>query len=118
MSDTPLDLDALAAAVAAKLVPLLRPDPDRLLDRTALAKRLGVRGRTVGAMVQKNQLPPPLLCTGGVSRWSWDGVLKFLEARGGRKPRKGRGRYTRRKKTAETQATAGTAEEQTAAEGL
>jgi predicted DNA-binding transcriptional regulator AlpA len=94
-----IDLDALAAALADRVVPLvaqrLRPDAEALLDRPALAERLGVGERTVSAMVAKQQLPQPLLCTGGVSRWSWPQVLRFLEGRQGRRPRRGRGRYGR-----------------------
>jgi hypothetical protein len=32
---------------------------------------------------------------GGCRRWDWSEVRKFLQARSGRRPRKGRGRYRR-----------------------
>jgi hypothetical protein len=93
--DAGFDLDALAAAVAEKLAPLLRQDPEQLLDRKALAERLGVGERTVSGLVARGELPPPVLHTGDIARWSWPSVLRFLEGRGGRRPRKGRGRYDR-----------------------
>jgi hypothetical protein len=92
-------LDSLVAALAERLVPALAQrlsaDADQLLDRPALAGRLGVGQRTVGAMVARQELPPPLLCTGGVSRWSWPQVVKFLESRQGKQRRRGRGRHVR-----------------------
>ena len=95
-----LDLDTLAAALAERVAPLvaqrLRADAEGLLERHALAERLGVGDRTVSAMVARAELPQPLLCTGGVSRWSWPQVLRYLEGRQGRRPRRGRGRYARR----------------------
>ena len=89
------DLDALVDAIAARLAPLLRGDPERLLDRPALAERIGVCARSIGPMVARGELPPPLLHTGGVVRWEWGQVLKYLEARQGRPRRSGRGRYRR-----------------------
>jgi hypothetical protein len=94
-----VDLDALAAALAERLAPLvaqrLRADAEQLLDRPALADRLGVGDRTVGSLVAKGELPPPLLHTGGIARWSWPAVVKYLEGRQGKQRRHGRGRYPR-----------------------
>ena len=67
------DIDRIAAAVAAKL----GPARDALLDRQQLAAKLGVGERTVSAMVQRAELPKPLLHTGGVARWDWGQVLKL-----------------------------------------
>jgi hypothetical protein len=50
---------------------------------------------TVGAMAARGELPPPLLHTSGVARWTWPQVLKYLESRQGRQRRSGRGRYGR-----------------------
>jgi hypothetical protein len=93
--DTGLDLDDLADRLAERLAPLLRHDPEQLLDRPALAVRLGVAERTIGALVARAELPPPLLHTGGLARWSWGEVVKHLAARRGRRLRKGRGRHPR-----------------------
>jgi predicted DNA-binding transcriptional regulator AlpA len=95
VSDTPFDLDTLAGLIAERLAPLLRADPEQLLDRPALAERLGVAERTVSGMVARRELPEPLICTGGVTRWRWADVLKYLESRRGKTKRAGRGRYRR-----------------------
>jgi hypothetical protein len=94
-SNPTLDLDALARAVAERLAPLLRAEAERLLDRPQIAARLGVAERTVSGLVARGDLPPALLHTGGVARWSWGQVVKHLEGRQGRQRRKGRGRYQR-----------------------
>jgi hypothetical protein len=90
-----IDLPSLARLVAEQLAPLLRADADRLLDRHALAERLGVADRTIGGMAARSEIPPPLLHTAGVARWSWHQVLKWLESRQGKRRRTGRGRYSR-----------------------
>jgi predicted DNA-binding transcriptional regulator AlpA len=94
-ADLPGDLDTLVSRLAERLAPLLRPDPERLLDRPALAARLGVGERTIGVLVKRGELPGPLLHTPGTARWSWPQVLKHLQGRQQRKPRHGRGRYRR-----------------------
>jgi hypothetical protein len=93
--DPTTDIGTIVDAMVDRLTPLLRPGPEPLLDRAALAERLGVGERTVGAMVSREELPPPLLHTSGVARWEWGQVVKFLEARQGRQKRTGRGRYRR-----------------------
>jgi hypothetical protein len=94
--DPDLNLPALARLLAEELAPLLRPGAEPLLDRPALARRVGVGERTVSVLVARGELPPPLLHTGGVARWSWPQVVKYLESRQGRRtPRRGRGRYDR-----------------------
>jgi predicted DNA-binding transcriptional regulator AlpA len=95
LPEIPFDLDGIAGTLAVKIAERLHLDAERLLDRTELAERLGIGGRTVSSMVAKQQLPPPLICTGGISRWSWQQVQKYLESRQGRQRRGGRGRYSR-----------------------
>ena len=97
----PLDLDALAEGVAVRLARLLGAERDRLLDRRELAAWLGVSERAVGTMVQNHHLPPPILQTGGVTRWSLPEVQKYLAGRRSSRPRKGRGRYRRTEGSAE-----------------
>jgi hypothetical protein len=89
-----LDLGALAAGLAERLAPLLRHDPEQMLDRAALAARLGLGERTVSSLAARGELPGGFLL-GGCRRWRWEDVLKHLQARSGRKPRRGRGRYSR-----------------------
>jgi predicted DNA-binding transcriptional regulator AlpA len=83
------DLQALVADIAAGLAE--RMQENTLLDRPALARRLGVSERTVSVMVHRGDLPHPLLHTSGVARWSWSQVEKFLVSRQGRKLAKVRG---------------------------
>jgi len=85
------DLDALASLIVERL----RADKEKLIARPELADRLDVSERTVSTMLARGQLPEPLVCTGGITRWSWPDVLKFLAGRQGRRPRKGRGRHRR-----------------------
>jgi hypothetical protein len=85
-----LDLNRLAEAIADKLAQRAG-DLHRLLDRPELARRLGVSERGVTGLANRGELPPGYLI-GGVRRWSWPEVLRFLEARSGRRPRRGRGR--------------------------
>lgn len=88
-----LDIDHLVDRLAERLAPLLRAaDSSRLLDRRELAERISTSERTVSSMVARQELPPPLVHTSGVSRWSWPQVEQFLLARQGRQLRRGRGR--------------------------
>ena len=91
-----LDVDALVQRLTQSIVAHLRVSEDRLLNRAELADRLGVSNRSVGSMVSRQEIPPPLLHTSGIARWSWPTVLKHLAARQGRKHRKGRGIRARR----------------------
>lgn len=68
---------------------------ERLLDCADIAERMSVSERTVRALVARGELPGPLLHTGGIARWDWGVVLKFLQARSEKRIRKGRGRYRR-----------------------
>jgi hypothetical protein len=87
-----INLDALAELVVGKLAERLRTESERLLDRPALAERLGISERAVSAMAARGDIPAGYLI-GGVRRWDWTAVKKYLEARSSRRPRKGRGRY-------------------------
>jgi predicted DNA-binding transcriptional regulator AlpA len=88
-------LEEFAGLLAERLANQLRADADRLLDRPELAERLGVAERTIGTMVNRQELPQPLLHTGGVARWSWDQITRYLESRADRRLRRGRGRHER-----------------------
>jgi excisionase family DNA binding protein len=90
----PLDVAALAEAIAKRLAEHLHADRDRLLDRKQLAERLGLGERTISALVARKELPEPIRLGGSV-RWDWTEVLRFLAARKQRKPRRGRGIYDR-----------------------
>jgi hypothetical protein len=92
--DIPLDLDALAAALAPKIAKHLHGDVGKLIDLDELAGRIGVSRRGAGGLVARGELPPGFLI-GGVRRWDWPDVLKHLSARQGRCRRRGRGRYDR-----------------------
>src|SRR5579871_6305611 len=98
MSEQPsgdgLDIEALANQLADAVAARLSTERDRVIDRRELARRLDVSERAASAMAARGDIPPGYLI-GGVRRWNWREVLKFLEARSGRKPRKGRGRYPR-----------------------
>jgi predicted DNA-binding transcriptional regulator AlpA len=88
---SPESLDQLAAAIAARL----RADKDRLLALPELAERLSLSERGVTGLVARGELPQGYLI-GGSRRWEWAEVLKFLQARQGRKPRRRRrGQYDR-----------------------
>lgn len=89
-----LDLDALASALADRLVARLHAEKDRLLDRHELATRLGMSERAVGSMASRGEIPPGFLI-GGLRRWNWNAVLHHLESRTCRRPRGGRGRHPR-----------------------
>jgi hypothetical protein len=96
-SPTPLPdeaLDRLADRIAERVAERLRTDQDRLLDLRQLAERLQLSPRGVTGLVARGELPPGDLI-GGVRRWAWDEVRKFRAVRRERKPRKGRGRYSR-----------------------
>src|SRR5262249_4578985 len=94
-SSQPVDPNELAEAVAARLAVHLRQDDKRLLDAKSLAERLGISRRGLSGLTARGELPPGYL-VGGVRRWEWGEVLRFLSARSDRRPRAGRGR---RKKT-------------------
>jgi hypothetical protein len=89
-----LDLEALVERLADVVLARLGAAHDRLLDRRELAERLGMSERGVSGLVARGELPDGYLC-GGLRRWDWGQVLKFLESRADRRPRKGRGRYPR-----------------------
>jgi predicted DNA-binding transcriptional regulator AlpA len=88
------DLRQLADHLAPRLAERLYAEGQRLLDRPALAARLGVSERGVTGLVGRGELPGGFLI-GGVRRWDWAEVRHFLTARAKRKPRKGRGLYDR-----------------------
>jgi hypothetical protein len=91
---TPVDLPAFARLVAEQLAPLLRADIERLIDLDELARRIGVSPRGASGLVARNELPAGCLI-GGVRRWDWDEVKRFLGAHQSRQRRRGRGRYAR-----------------------
>jgi predicted DNA-binding transcriptional regulator AlpA len=84
------DLDALADRIADRLAQRLGT-ADRLISRPELAKRLGVSERGVTGLASRGELPPGFLI-GGVRRWSWAQVVRYLESRSGRRRQRGRGR--------------------------
>jgi predicted DNA-binding transcriptional regulator AlpA len=90
------DWEAVAEAIARRLVFLLRVEERALLDRRQLATRLGIAVRTVNGLVARKELPPPLR-VGGCVRWNWAEVIEFLAGRRQHRPRRGRGRYDRRR---------------------
>ena len=57
------------------------PADDDLLDRIALAERLGLHPRTVQRMVSRGELPRPCLSAGGRPRWLWSYVLDYCRRR-------------------------------------
>jgi hypothetical protein len=71
------DLDVLVDRLANVIVRRLRVEHDRLLDRPALAERLGVCERTVSQMAARGDIPTGFLL-GGVRRWDWGTVLRHL----------------------------------------
>lgn len=86
-----LDIDTLATAIAERL----RIEADRLIDLRELAARLQLSERGVTGLVARNELPNGYLI-GGVRRWCWADVLRYLDARRDRHPRRQRrGQYTR-----------------------
>jgi hypothetical protein len=92
-----VDLDQLAAVIASRLAERLGAERPHLLSRPQLAERLGISERGVTALANRNELPAGYLI-GGVRRWDWQEVHKYLLARTGRKPRRGRGRYGRERR--------------------
>ena len=90
MSLVEKDLDTLAELIAGKLAKHLGKE-DRLLSRPELATRLGVSERGLTGLVSRGELPAGFLI-GGLRRWHWAQVVRFLESRSGRRPRRGRGR--------------------------
>jgi predicted DNA-binding transcriptional regulator AlpA len=91
LDDTALDL--LAEKVTSKLGEWLRLHPERLLSIDELAERVGLSERGVRGLVKRHELPEGFEI-GGVRRWDWDTVKKFLEGNK-RKHRKRRGQYDR-----------------------
>jgi excisionase family DNA binding protein len=90
----PLDLSALAQTIADRLAEKLRTESTHLLDRRELANRLRISERTVSALTQRNELPAGYLF-GGVRRWDWSEVLRYLASRPKVRRRRGRGIYDR-----------------------
>src|SRR5262245_48121164 len=88
-------LQALVDAIAEEVAVRMRRNGEKLIDLRELAARVGMSPRGVPGLGSRGELPRPLLHTAGVTRWSWDQVVKFLEANGNR-PRRGRGRHCRR----------------------
>jgi excisionase family DNA binding protein len=86
----PFSLD-LINLIADRVADRLRADRDRLVNIEEAAERLGVSVRGVYHLVARGQLPEGYRI-GGVRRWDWGEVLKFLRSREGRVPRRGRGR--------------------------
>lgn len=88
LGGVPIDelVERLSAAVAARL----RADAEKLLDRRELAVRLGLSERSISALVSRHELPEPHRL-GGTVRWSWPTVERYLAARAGKRPRRGRG---------------------------
>jgi predicted DNA-binding transcriptional regulator AlpA len=95
MADTSsLDLASLVDQIVQQLAERMRLDTDRLIDLEELAARVGVSRRGASGLVARGELPPGNLI-GGVRRWDWSEVRKFLATRQGRKTRRGRGRRGR-----------------------
>jgi hypothetical protein len=88
------DWDLIADRLAPRLAELLNREARRLIDRNELAERLAISPRGVTALVSRGELPRGHLI-GGVRRWDWAQVLKYLAGRRERQPRCGRGRYKR-----------------------
>jgi predicted DNA-binding transcriptional regulator AlpA len=86
-------LDRLAEKVTSKLGEWLRLHRERLLNIDELAGRVGLSERGVRGLIKRNELPEGFEI-GGVRRWDWDTVKKFLEG-SKRKHRKRRGPYDR-----------------------
>jgi predicted DNA-binding transcriptional regulator AlpA len=49
---------------------------EEFIDRSDLARRLGVHERTIRRMVARGELPRPCVGTGGRPRWLWSFVLE------------------------------------------
>ena len=99
--DRDIDLDALAESIAVRILHRLRDEEDRLLDLPELAARLDLSPRGVRGLVARKELPPGYLI-GGIRRWSWPAVLKYLESRQQRqvrRPRRGTYARNRRERT-------------------
>jgi predicted DNA-binding transcriptional regulator AlpA len=95
----PLDLNVIADAVAARVAELLRVNAERLIDLDELAARIGVSRRGASGLVARGELPSGYLI-GGVRRWNWRELERWLSARQGRQRRHGRGRRDRNGKKA------------------
>jgi predicted DNA-binding transcriptional regulator AlpA len=83
---------AVKLSLGDEVKPVEQPprDPERLLNRRELAERLGLAERSISSMVNAGELPKPYRL-GGVVRWSWREVEKYLRASQNQKPRRGRG---------------------------
>lgn len=96
LPDFPFNLEVLADTLAVHLAERLRIDADRLIDLRELAGRLGLSPRGTTGLIARGELPGGFLI-GGVRRWAWAEVVRFLEARRDRKPRRRRrGQHERR----------------------
>ena len=51
------------------------PSGEEFVDRSELARRLGVHERTIRRMVARGELPRPCVGIGGRPRWLWSYVL-------------------------------------------
>jgi hypothetical protein len=100
------DLSRLAELIARKLAEQLKADEHCLLNRQALADRLRVSERCVTALARRGELPSGYLI-GGVRRWVWAEVLRYLTIRGTRFRRRGRGIYNRQPSDLDFQDTKG-----------
>jgi len=60
-----------------------QPDspPAEFINRTELARKLGVHTRTIGRMVERGELPRPCLSAGGRPRWLWSHVVNYCQKR-------------------------------------
>ena len=56
-------------------------DTGGFVDRSELARRLGVHERTVRRMVERGELPKPCLSVGGRPRWLWSHVVEHCQKR-------------------------------------
>lgn len=83
-------LNHLADAIARRLL----AEQTRLIDRDELARRVGLCRRTTFQLVARGHLPAGYLI-GGVRRWDWGEVKKYLATRPIRR-RKGRGGFQQR----------------------
>jgi hypothetical protein len=93
----PIDLEATLDRLAEGIVRRLREGADHLLALSELAERLQLSPRGVTGLVARHELPEGYLI-GGVRRWSWPEVIRWLAARQGQKPRRPRrGQYDRHK---------------------
>jgi len=76
-----------------------QPDspPAEFVDRTEMARKLGVHTRTIGRMVERGELPRPCLSAGGRPRWLWSHVVEYCQKRHQREDDLGRRRQRKLK---------------------